>query len=170
MSYHRLLNSAGIFLAIAWLWCLLIATSHCQAIQELPDNPTVQKEQLPHDPSKWRIVKPIVAPKGFWTVGRWDAAKPLRTNKEVLTSKSFILLELAMWGTTFASVQVNRNHRQDPPVPHHGELYIDAFVPAGVMSALHFVGDKYICRCVGVIAPAAYTARELYAADKGYYP
>lgn len=107
---------------------------------------------------------------GFFTVGRWDAPRPLRTARQTLTSKSFLLLELGMYGAALADVNVNRNHRQNPPTPAHGELYIDAFAPLPVITFLHYLSDRYICRAIGVGAVGYVIGRHLYAVGRNVYP
>ena len=91
--------------------------------QEFPDNPQPQSQcrnvwingretTFDCNPTK----------AGFWTVGRWDSPKPLRTNREVFRSRSFWLEELALYGSTYAEVAIARSGRQNPPVPKGWDL------------------------------------------------
>ena len=132
---------------------------------ELPDAPSSVK-------TTWHYLSPEMPPEHarFWTVGRWDAKKPLRSNKETLRSWTFWAGETANWGSTFALVNVTRNEKQNPPIPRHGELYVDAFVPALAISGIHYLSDRYICRGVGLLVIAFASSWRGYEAVKGYYP
>jgi hypothetical protein len=66
-------------------------------------------------------------------------------------------------------VNVTRNEKQNPAIPRHGELYIDAFVPAAALTGMHYVADRFICRGVGVLAIGFASAWRGYSAVKGYY-
>jgi hypothetical protein len=138
---------------------------------DLPDAPSVT---LPHSKAKsWHDLvtpQPVPAKARFWTVGRWDSGKPLRSNRETLHSWTFWAGETANWGSAFAVVQVTRNERQNPALPRHGEFYVDAFVPAAVISGGHYLADRYLCRGVGILAVAFASSWRGYEAVKGYYP
>jgi hypothetical protein len=142
----------------------LILSSISVLSQDLPDTP--QPVSIKHR----NLLKTIIAPPGYWTMGRWDAPKPLRTNREILRSKEFLLLELGNWGSTFALVQTTRNEKQLTPVPKHFELYLDAYVSTVAVTGFHFVLEKYICRCMAVPLVAGATTFRTYEAVKGYYP
>jgi hypothetical protein len=118
------------------------------------------------DVSFW--TEPYVRP-GFFTVGSYGAPAPLRTNREIVRSKSFVLEEILMYGVTAINVQVTANERQSPIVPRHGELRIDAFLTLLPVSAAHFISRKYICQCVGDAAVAFATSYRAYGAFKGSY-
>lgn len=139
--------------------------------QETPSAPEVAL--APAQQTQWHYLgeAPFASKApGFFTVGRWDAPRPLRTARQTLASKSFLLLELGMYGAALADVNVNRNHRQNPPTPAHGELYIDAFAPLPVITFLHYLSDRYICRAIGVGAVGYVIGRHLYAVGRNVYP
>jgi hypothetical protein len=155
---------------------LVAGLARCQS---LPDSPsatqsTQSTQSAVQHRSGWHAIaagaRKVIAPPGYWTMGRWDAPHPLRTNHEVLTSKEFLLLELGNWGSTFALVQTTRNEKQLTPVPKHFELYLDAYVSTVAVTGFHFILEKYVCRCVAVPLVAGATTFRTYEAVKGYYP
>lgn len=119
---------------------------------------------------QWRTMD-FDAPRraGFFSVGRADAAAPLRTNREIFRSKSFWIEEVLMYGAIYGNIAVTRNERQNPPIPTHWGLYADAYALALPVSALHFVARKYLCQCVGDAAVAYVTAYRGYGMVKGFY-
>lgn len=118
----------------------------------------------------WRDLRTEAYKKpGFWTVGRYDAPAPLRTNRELWRSKSFWLEELGLYGSTYAEVAISRSGRQNPPVPRGWDLDFDAFAPLPVITAMHVLARKYICQCIGDGAVLGATAWNLYSAGKQYY-
>jgi hypothetical protein len=87
-------------------------------------------------------------PTSFFA-GRSYTDPPLRTNREIVRSKSYRWLNLAIWGSVGADLARNwNNYRHDQP--HGGELLIDALVPAAVNSAMVFGSYKYIWAPLGV--------------------
>lgn len=159
---------------------IFLGMGHCQTISAIQGevvggNTVWYGDVLPDAPStskaKWHLLQPEPVPEhvGFWTVGRWDSPKPLRSNKEVWKSKSFWLEELALYGSTFAEMDVARGGRQNPPVPRGRDLWVDAFAPIPVITFFHVLGRKYICQCIGDGAVMGATAWNLYAAGKQYY-
>lgn len=148
-----------IFLAV--LLVSFVGLGHCQT----PDAPSSTK-------TGWHYLHPYVVPEHarFWTVGRWDSPKPLRSNRETLRSWTFWAGETANWGSTLALVNVTRNEKQNPNIPTHRGLYVDAFVSTLAVSGAHYLSDRYICRGVGALAVAFASSYRGYESLKGFYP
>lgn len=152
---------------------LVVLMSMCAVAQDvqLPDAPsTVAQETQLWSYAQDNLAAPVVKAPRFWSVGRWDAPKPLRTKRQTLASWQFWSGEVAMWGTTFANVEVTRNERQNPPIPKHGDLYVDAYVPMLALSGAHYLLDRYVSRGVGMLMVGFATGWHGYEAVKGYYP
>lgn len=148
-----------------------VKINHCyQGMLDLNDQITYREIDCSTVP-QWKTITPdpVIHKPGFFTVRRPDEPK-LRTTKQVLLSPSFIIEETLMWGATFYNVEATRNQKQNPPIPRHSELYIDAYVPLIPISVFHFLARKYICQCVGDIPVVYTTAWHGYNAVKGYYP
>ncbi len=145
------------------LLCLLLFVASVAAAQDLPDAPSVHPETLCHresltlrDESAGHEVcrtvqindapQPAPAEKHvtFWTFRKGPDAAPLRTNRQVLFSKTF----LALNGALAASLIVDHH------VTHNAREHYDSELPAvaGVIG-LDYVADRFFSRVISVGPP-----------------
>lgn len=117
----------------------------------IPDAPSATPPNAPRPnftPGPYEKVLPRQRPTSFFA-GRSYTDPPLRTNREILHSKSYQWLNFAIWGSVGANLARNwNNYRHDQP--HGGELLVDAILPAAVNSAMVFGSYKYIWAPIGV--------------------
>lgn len=85
----------------------------------------------------------------FFAGRRWTDP-PLRTNSEILHSKSFRLLTLGLAGSCAANLIRNWDGAHKRNQPHGGELLLDDLLPMGVNLAGTFAAYKYIWAPIGV--------------------
>ena len=121
---------------------VLVSAAFCQ----LPDAPTPQPKQA-----------------GFWTFRKFDGP-PLRNP---LKTKTFWIAEAGVWGTAIADAKLN-NCKGNAPCG--GEMYVDALVPAAVVTLEHWFCDRYMSRPLG-LGPVGYLIfRHARGAATGNYP
>jgi hypothetical protein len=122
------------------------------ATNELPDAPTPQ----PRDKAP-----------SFFAFGHWNADKPLRTNAQTVKSISFWGPQVLQYGAIAASIARTRH---SPSAPKGGELYVDALVPAVIISAMSYGADRLLWRPLGLGLTSFVIFRHTRAAITGRYP
>jgi hypothetical protein len=130
------------------LMCGVIEEAHCQ----LSDAPQPQPTHTP-----------------FFAAWHKDVAKPLRTNKEVFTSKTFITSQAAMWGSAWAEYRYTKNSPTLRPRAKGGELAADMLLPLIGATGLHYVADKFVWRPIGILAEAYVTVIQSHSATTGRF-
>jgi len=140
------------------LFCLIFAAAIAGLGQSgtavklaaLPDAPSATPTSLPPSSAPPRAYATILPQQHTsFFAGRSYTDPPLRSNREILHSKSYRWLNLAIWGSVGANLARNwNNYRHDQP--HGGELLVDALLPAAVNSAMVFGSYKYIWAPIGV--------------------
>lgn len=119
-------------------------------------------QELPNAPSQ---VAPtiVIKPATFFTFGRFDADRPLRTNRQVLLSKTFLISHSIELIATVYDVEMTHQglahhkcveaNQTFGPHPGRSELYKDNLLVFGATSAFDFIFDKYVWRPFSLVSP-----------------
>lgn len=140
---------------------------------DLNGHPTMQTIPCSEVPKvdRWNTV-PSPAPKkvGFWTVHR-ASDPPLRTSKQTIFSPTFYVPEALAWGVAAADVKMNGCKQVGTSTaPCGAELYVDAFVPLGIISGAHYFFDRFVCRACSFPALGIVFERHIKGLATGVYP
>jgi len=160
------------------------------AAAQIPDDPQPQKEicsawgydlngnlashEIPCSSvpkMDWKTVPPPATRKvGFFTVHR-ASDPPLRTSKQTLFSPAFYVPEALAWGVATADVKLNGCKQVGSSnAPCGGALYVDAFVPLGIISGAHYFFDRFVCRACSFPALGIVFERHIKGLATGVYP
>jgi hypothetical protein len=131
---------------------LLMLASVCMA-QELPDAPMPQTT-----PEK---------PPVYFTFMDRNAVKPLRTNRQTLASPGFYVPQVLAY--TAIAVDIDRT-RHSANAPRGADLYVDALLPAVVISAMSYGADRLLWRPLGTGLMGFVIFKHSRAAVTGRYP
>lgn len=137
---------------IIFVTLLLTAFAFGQQLPDAPssvvDNTMVGMVCVCNTENNWHVIEAQPEHTSFLKGRRWTEP-PLRTNQEILHSKSFRLLQLGIWASVGADLARNWNNKTNPTQPHGGELLVDALLPAAVNTAMVWGSYKYIWAPIG---------------------
>lgn len=108
-------------------------------------------QELPNAPSATPQPKAaVVNSHTSYFAGRRWTDPPLRSNHEILHSKSFRLLQIGIWSSAGTDIARNWDGQHLHNQPHGGELLVDALLPTAVNSFMIWGAYKYIWAPIGL--------------------
>ena len=131
------------------VWMVMAALSMWGQDSPVPDAPSA----LWHRGQVWKIdyrvtnsagqVEPVRVRAKFLAARQWSDP-PLRSNREILTSKSFVVPHLTYAITAVIDIRTTHGAR---------EHYSDSLIPWAGVTTMDFLFDKYVFRPVSFLGP-----------------
>lgn len=86
----------------------------------------------------------------FFAFGDPQGAHPLRTTKEVFTSKTFIIVQAMAYGAAYADYHYTNNSPTLRPRPKGTALAIDLWAPEILTTGFYYIADRFTWRPIGI--------------------
>jgi len=123
---------------------------------------SVVAQELPNAPS---TVQPPKSPPKFFTMSRPKISEPMRTNQEVILSKSFLGAHVAWLGSAIFTVEMQHAHPYcvapaSNSTATRAVLYSQTLAPL-LLSIADWAASKYVWQPASLIAPVTYIVKNL---------
>jgi hypothetical protein len=143
-----------------FLFILLLTCKFAAAQFEIPS-----PEVFPDAPQP----QAVKARTPFFAAWHQDMPKPLRTNRETFTSKTFISSQVLMWTAVWADYHYTANSPTIRPRPRGSALALDLLGAPLMATGIYFIADKYVWRPIGILTVSYVIAIDSHAAFTGRY-